>query len=209
MNRNFRRKLLFRFRRHTLPIVVSRLRVAWWRLHGMQIGQAVRMSSMRVTWPHRVHLGDACSLEHSIYFNVAGGYRTDGGVFLGQGTFVGSGCEFNITAAITVGANCLIASGCRFIDHNHGTEVGIPMKLQKEEEDPICIGPDVWIGANCVILKGVSIGEGAIVAAGSVVTKSLQSMGIFAGVPARLLRLRTTDEANDHVPILTEAGTVL
>lgn len=176
---------------------MSRLRVAWWRLLGMQVGKGVRLHSCRVTWPHRVQLGNFCSLEHSIYFNIAGGYRETGGVALGQGTFVGSGCEFNITSAITVGENCLIASGCRFIDHNHGIEVGVPMKQQEEREEPITIGSDVWIGANCVVLKGVYIGDGAIVAAGSVVTKPLQSMGIYAGAPARLMRFRTEQPSRD------------
>ncbi len=193
MSRNtvFRRKLLFRLRRHTLPLLCSRVYTAWWRLLGMHIGHQVRLYPIRVTWPHRVTLGDSVSLEHSIYFNIAGGYRDAGGVLIGSGTFVGSGCEFNIISSITVGTNCLIASGCRFIDHNHGTAVGTLIKAQEEEEGPISIGSDVWIGANCVILKGVSIGDNTIVAAGSVVTKPLDAMGIYAGVPARLVRRRT------------------
>lgn len=164
----------------------------------MQIGKDVRLYPLRVTWPHRVFLGDGCSLEHSIYFNVAGGYRESGGVRLGRGTFVGSGCEFNVTDSVTVGEECLIASGCRFIDHNHGTGTGTAMKEQVEEEDPIVVGSNVWIGANCVVLKGVRIGDGAIVAAGSVVTKSLAAMGVYAGVPARLVRPRLSqDSAED------------
>lgn len=162
----------------------------YWRMLGMHIGHKVRLCALRVTWPHRITLSDGCSLEHSIYFNVAGGYRDGEGVFLGKGTFVGSGCEFNITSSITVGEQCLIASGCRFIDHNHGTAVAAVMKDQVEDESPITIGSNVWIGVNCVVLKGVSIGDGAIVAAGSVVTRSLPGMGVYAGVPAKLLRVR-------------------
>lgn len=191
MSKTFRLKLLFRLRRHTLPLIASRLRVAYWRTLGMTIGERVRLYPLRVTWPHRVTLGDGCSLEHSIYFNVAGGYRPDGGIVLGKGTFVGSGCEFNITSGITIGEQCLIASGCRFIDHNHGTITSAFMKDQMEDESPITVGANVWIGVNCVVLKGVSIGDGAIVAAGSVVTKSLESMGVYAGVPARLIRYRS------------------
>lgn len=197
----FRRKVLFHVRRHIIPLACSRMLTVWWRLLGMHIGSNVRLYPIRVTWPHRVTLGDSCSLEHSIYFNIAGGYRDRGGVTLGNGTFVGSGCEFNITSSITVGANCLIASGCRFIDHNHGTATNTTMKNQVEEEDPILIGSNVWIGANSVVLKGVCIGDGAIVAAGSVVTKSLDAMSVYAGVPARLMRRRSpTETAHLVVP---------
>ena len=199
-NSVFRRKLLFRLRRHTLPLLCSRVYTAWWRLLGMHIGRHVRLYPIRVTWPHRVTLGDSVSLEHSIYFNIAGGYRDAGGVLIGSGTFVGSGCEFNIVSSITVGTNCLIASGCRFIDHNHGTAVGTLIKAQVEVEDPITIGSDVWIGANSVVLKGVSIGDNTIVAAGSVVTRPLEAMSIYAGAPARLIRRRTDVVDNSRSP---------
>ena len=55
---------------------------------------------------------------------------------------------------------------------------------------PVRIGNDVWIGANCTILPGVSIGDGAVIGAGSVVTRSVASQTIVAGSPARLLRQR-------------------
>lgn len=195
MSRHFRRKLLFRIRRHYLIIATSRLRVWYWRALGMTIGSGTRLSSLRVTWPHRVSLGDRCSLEHSIYLNCAGPYVDGFGIVIGDGCFIGSACEFNIKSRITIGPSCLIASGTRFIDHNHGTDPSLPMKLQEEDEAAITIGADVWIGANSIILKGITIGEGAIVAAGTVVTKSIAPMAIHAGVPARFIRSRRP-EAN-------------
>lgn len=56
------------------------------------------------------------------------------------------------------------------------------------------IGNDVWIGANCFIKRGVTIGDGAIIAAGAIVTKDVQPYSIMTGVPARLLRMRFPDE---------------
>ena len=49
---------------------------------------------------------------------------------------------------------------------------------------------DVWIGANCIITAGVTIGEGAVVAAGSVVTKDVKSYAIVGGIPAKIIRMR-------------------
>jgi acetyltransferase-like isoleucine patch superfamily enzyme len=199
MNTHFRRKLLFRIRGHSFPLMLSTLRVLKWRLLGMRIGSRVRLYDLRVTWPHRVALGNDCSLEHGIYLNCAGGYQASLGVILGDGCFVGSGCEFNITSSVTIGKLCLIASGTRFIDHNHGTSSDRPMKLQIEVEEPIVVGSNVWIGVNSVILKGVTIGDGAIVAAGSVVTRSVPPDSIYGGVPAKLLRMRDGALRNPNV----------
>ncbi|SDF22669.1 Hexapeptide repeat of succinyl-transferase [Terriglobus roseus] len=186
-------KLLFRLRMHWRPKVLSAVRRLYWKALGMTIGADTRMSRILVTWPHRVSLGERVSLEHGIYFNAAGAHASGIAISLGDGTFVGSGCEFNAIEGISIGENCLIASGCRFIDHNHGIQAGKLMKLQDEISSPIRVGTDVWIGANCIVLKGVSIGDGAIVAAGSVVTKSVEPYTIVAGVPAKFIKSRELD----------------
>jgi acetyltransferase-like isoleucine patch superfamily enzyme len=135
-------------------------------------------------------LGERCSFEHNIYMNAVGGYSDGVSIEIGDGTFVGNGCEFNIAYRITVGKDCLIAAGSRFIDHNHGMNLGIRIFDQPETRAEITIGAGAWIGAECVVLKGVTIGEGAIVAAGSVVTSSVEPYAIYGGVPARFIRTR-------------------
>ena len=184
-------KIVFGIRRHYLPLTLSALRAFYWRALGMGVGPNVRLGKMIVTWPHKISLEYRCSLEHGIYFNAAGGHSTGRTITVGAGTFIGSGCEFNAIESIRVGQNCMIASGSRFIDHNHGFELGTPIKLQPEVSDPIVLGSDVWIGVNSVVLKGVTIGDGAIVAAGSIVTKSVEPYTIVGGVPAKLIRMRT------------------
>src|ERR1700712_1653640 len=177
----FAQKFVFRFRRHYLPLTLSALRACYWRVLGMSIGPEVRLGRIVVTWPHKISLEERCSLEDGIYFNAAGGYSAGIAICIGAGTFIGTGSEFNAIESIRIGQNCLIASGSRFIDHNHGTELGTPMKLQPEVSAAIVVGSDVWIGANCVVLKGVTIGDGAIVAAGSIVTKSVEAYTIVGG----------------------------
>ena len=184
------RKSAFRIRWHDLLRLRSSLRRLYWRSLGMRVSPGTRMGRLCVTWPHRISIGRNCNLEHNIYLNVAGGYSGQLAIVLGEGCFIGSGCEFNALSRIELGSFCLIASGTRFIDHDHGTTLGVLMKEQPEQSADITIGSDVWIGVNCVILKGVSIGSGAIVAAGSVVTKDVPALAIVAGVPARVIRLR-------------------
>lgn len=63
-----------------------------------------------------------------------------------------------------------------------------------EEEKIVAVGNDVWVGANAIVLDGVTIGDGAIIAAGAVVTKDVPPYAIYGGIPAKLIRYRFDDE---------------
>ena len=78
------------------------------------------------------------------------------------------------------------------IDHDHGFATrAVPIVRQTTGgEQAITIEDDVWIGVESVILKGVTIGRGAIVAAGSVVTKSVGAYEIWGGIPAKKIGMR-------------------
>ncbi|MFT3825785.1 MAG: acyltransferase [Chitinophagaceae bacterium] len=162
-------------------------------MRGARIGQNTVFSKLYFTWPHKVTIGAACMLERHIFFKYDGVYSPQRDIIsIGDRSFIGSGVEFNIKYGIEVGNDCLIASGCRFVDHDHGTSINSLIRTQDCPGSPIRIESDVWIGANVVVLKGISIGKGAIVAAGAVVTKSVPANEIWGGVPARKLGVRTT-----------------
>lgn len=73
--------------------------------------------------------------------------------------------------------------------------ISIQNHEKRPEDDPgVVIGNDVWIGTRAVILPGVTVGDGAIIAAGAVVTEAVMPYSIVAGVPARLVRMRWDDE---------------
>ncbi len=137
-------------------------------------------------WPHQVVLGRKCILEDDVFFKYDGFWMPGPCICIGDRVFLGRGSEFNIRNRITIGDDCLIASGCKFIDHDHAMEVGdLPMNKQPCPDAPIVLENGAWLGVNVVVLKGVIIGTGAVVGAGSVVTKSVPSYEIWAGVPAR------------------------
>lgn len=146
---------------------------------------------MHVTWPHQVRIGNGCRIEHDVYFHFDGICQPGPSILIGDGCFIGSSCEFNITQRVEIGSQCQIASGARFIDHNHGTALGTPIGKQACSSAAITLAEDVWVGANAVILAGVKIGTGAAVGAGSVVTRSVPSNAVVAGVPARIIRYRS------------------
>ena len=169
--------------------LAAQLRTAWWRTLGMQIGPGTLLPKVHVTWPHQVSLGASCTLEHDIYFKYDGIWAPGPSIVIRDRVFIGFGCEFNVRRRLEIGSDCLIASGCKFIDHDHGTARGeIPMREQTAgAEAEIILEEDVWLGVNVVVLKGVRVGRGAIVAAGAVVTTDVPSHEIWGGVPARRL----------------------
>lgn len=158
----------------------------------MAVGEGTVLPKIYVTWPHQVSFGLRCVIEPLSVFKFDGIFSPGPSIFVGDQVFIGVGCEFNIRCGISIGAKALIASGCYFVDHDHDfSQKIIPMAEQTGGiEAPISIGRDVWLGARVVVLKGVAIGEGAIVAAGSVVNKSIPAYEIWGGIPARKLRDR-------------------
>ena len=91
---------------------------------------------------------------------------------------------------VEIGADTLIAAHCAITSVTHDASALSRGLLYRETQviSPVVIGANVWIGSNCVILPGVTIGDGAIVAAGAVVTRNVEERTLVAGTPARPIR---------------------
>jgi acetyltransferase-like isoleucine patch superfamily enzyme len=108
---------------------------------------------------------------------------------IGDGTFINEGSELHVGLRVTIGARCAIAGQVIIRDrdsHRLGS-AGDDAPLV-ESLRPVSIGDHVWIGSRAIVLKGVSIGEGAVIAAGAVVTADVPSKSLVAGNPARVIR---------------------
>ena len=162
-----------------------------YRILGMRIGSNTAMAVPDVSWPHQVSIGSGCILEKGISLKFDGIWKPGPSIVIGNHVFLGRDTEFNIRAGITVGSNSLIAGGCRFIDHDHGTSTHRLIRSQAGPESPIIIGEDVWLGADVIVLKGVVIHRGSVIAAGSVVTSDVPPGEIWAGIPARKISERS------------------
>jgi serine acetyltransferase len=186
MNDSVFARAVFRVRSWTCRAVAI-IRTLWWRLLGLRAGAGTLLPKVYITWPHQVSLGAHCTVEQGAFFKYDGIWAPGPRLVIGDHVFVGAGCEFNFKLRITIGSHCLIASGCYFIDHDHeSARRDVPMGTQTGgPEAPITLESDVWIGANVVLLKGVTIGRGAIVAAGAVVRHSIPPYEIWGGVPAK------------------------
>jgi len=96
------------------------------------------------------------------------------------------------SAKIVLGDNVLMGPGVFITTSNHGVaRNGMPMHDQTATEADVRIGNDVWLGAHVVVLPGVTVGDGAICAAGAVVTRNVNEYAIVGGVPARTIGERT------------------
>jgi acetyltransferase-like isoleucine patch superfamily enzyme len=176
---------IFVIRFRYLSKIISLFRNAWFYFLGMNIGKGTFLPRINVNWPHQIQIGKNCTLEHDIHLKFDGIWQQGKSIRIGDNVFIGMGCEFNIREDLEIGDNTLIASGCKFIDHDHGISRSELMNAQSGAEKPIKIGADVWLGCNVIVLKGVEIGKGAIVAAGAVITKPIGDYEIWAGVPAK------------------------
>ena len=189
MKRYFHHSLfIFRFR--YLNNFSGKMRKLFLSCFGMNIGKGTFLPKLYITWPHQVSIGKNCNLEHGIYFKYDGIWSKGPSIIIDDNVFIGSTCEFNINCGIKIGSYSNIASGCRFVDHDHGIKSGLPIGGQASVKKEIILEEDVWLGCNVVILKGVNIGKGAIVGAGAVVTQSIPSQEIWGGVPARFIAKR-------------------
>ena len=167
---------------------------------GSRIGPAVRVGKgCRITG---TRLTGAVSLAEGVQIYHA---TISGPVEIGRHTYL-SGPRIEVVAhlnPISIGNFCSIARGVQIQEYNHMTS-GLTTAFISRRIDPrrglslneitskgpITIGHDVWIGANSIIISGVTIGTGAVIAAGTVVTKDVPPYAIVAGNPARVLRYR-------------------
>lgn len=114
-------------------------------------------------------------------------FYTDCGknINVGKNVFINSGCRFQDQGGITIGDGVLIGHNVVLATLNHDID---PNKRSTMHPAPITIGKNVWIGSNATIVPGVEIGDGAIIAAGAVVTQNVLPNVIVGGVPAKVLK---------------------
>lgn len=132
-------------------------------------------------------------------------------VVIGKDVHLGrEGYYLSAGAPIVFGDYVMTGPQVMFITGNHRTDligwrmIDIKGTMKSPENDqPIIVEDDVWIGARATVLKGVTIGRGAVVAAGSVVTKSVPPYAIVGGVPAKVIKYRfTPDEIIEHESLI-------
>jgi acetyltransferase-like isoleucine patch superfamily enzyme len=119
----------------------------------------------------------------------------EGVVEIGAKTVLGQECTISAYERVRIGEQCVIADRAMFIDFDHGVvEVERPIREQGIYTRPVEVGSNVWIGYGACILRGVSVGDNAIIGTNCVVTRDVPANAVVAGVPARIVRMRDAPE---------------
>jgi acetyltransferase-like isoleucine patch superfamily enzyme len=115
----------------------------------------------------------------------------EGVVSIGAKTVMGQECTISAYQHVSIGRECVIADRVMLIDFDHGVvEVERPIRLQGIYKRDTRVGNNVWIGYGACILRGVTVGDNAIIGTNAVVTKDVPPNAVVGGVPARVLRMR-------------------
>lgn len=158
--------------------------------------------------PYKKALCGSCGLQVLICRKCKFTWKN---VYIGNDVAINEGALFLTTKArICIGDHVIFGPCVTIITGNHRTDIlgryisSITDEEKKAEDDEdVVLEGDNWIGANATILKGVHIGEGAIVASGAVVTKDVPPFSIVAGVPAHVVKMRfSSEEIAKHKEIL-------
>lgn len=137
-----------------------------------------------------IDLSDNCALfigrflmiQGPLYLKVLDGAE----LRIGDRCFFNHNCSITCAERVTIGNECNIANNVVIVDHDHHiTCDGVSERLCT---GPVRIGNKVWVGANATILSGVSIGDGAVIAAGAVVNRDVPAHTIVGGVPAKVIK---------------------
>lgn len=133
------------------------------------LGQSVTLwENGWIEFPNRMIINEKTSINRNFFINARGG--------------------------LSIGKNVLIGPYVIIYTTNHiYSDISIPINEQGQTEEAVIIEDDVWIGAKAIILPGVNIGKGSIVAAGAVVTKDVPPYSIVGGIPAKIIRNRKVD----------------
>jgi len=166
---------------------------------GIEFGNSVHFHSERRIFLHEyVRLHKGCELDAGLgKITVGAGSNIcryailqalEGEITLGRDCLIGDFCNLYGQGGLRLGNDVQVSSGCRIVPKtNIFKDRGSRIIEQGYERRGICIEDDVWLGVNCVVLDGVTIGKGAVIGAGAVVTKSVPPFSVAVGVPARVI----------------------
>lgn len=144
-----------------------------------------------------VRIGNNVTMARFAMIRPSGYYGGELGVGfqIGDNSNIGAFAYVGAAGGIRIGKNVMMGPRVSLLAEQHNIESpDVPMKQQGTTRKGIVIEDNVWLGANCCVLDGVTIGEGAVVAAGAIVTKDVPARAIVGGVPARVIRMRGASE---------------
>ena len=163
---------------------------------------------LKLRWRGRLQTDGLCFVLPNVHFEIGReaivflgrwswiGHGTkirahEGTVSIGAKSVLGQECTISCYQHVSIGRECVIADRTMMIDFDHNTaEVERPIREQGIHKRDVRVGHNVWIGYGACILRGVTVGDNAVIGTSAVVTKNVPDDAVVGGIPARLIRMR-------------------
>jgi acetyltransferase-like isoleucine patch superfamily enzyme len=158
----------------------------------IQIGKRGRVRFGRFVW-----IGDGTKIRCH-----------EGEVIIGDKTVLGQECTISAYKHVRIGEQCVIADRAMFIDFDHGiVEVERTIREQGIYKRDVDVGSNVWIGYGACVLRGVQVGDNAVIGTNAVVTADVPANAVVGGIPATVIRMREPPSTlHWRDPVEPEAG---
>ncbi len=141
----------------------------------LEIGRGARLRLGRWSW-----IGEGCKIR-----------AHEGEVTIGAKSVLGQECTISAYQQVSIGRECIIADRVMMIDFDHSVaEVERPIREQGIYKRDVLVGHNVWIGYGACLLRGVTVGDNAVIGASAVLTADVPANAVVAGIPARVIRTR-------------------
>lgn len=162
-------------------------RAQWYFRHATSVARTVRLlGHPAVSNQGSLRIGDRARLVSTIAtLEIAVG--PNGSLEIGERAFVNYGTSISALDRVSIGPRCHIGTHCMILD-NEFHRIEPELRDETPPSRPVVLGENVWLGGRVIVLPGVTIGDGSVIGAGSVVTKDVPPRCVAAGVPARVIK---------------------
>jgi acetyltransferase-like isoleucine patch superfamily enzyme len=186
--------------------------VRWLRAHGMLDHRYARLGLrwlwLKARWRGRLVTDGLCFVAPGVQFELGRDARVvlgrwswighgtkirahEGEVVIGAKSVLGQECTISCYQHVSIGRECIVADRVMLIDFDHGiVEIERAIRVQGIYKRDVRVGSNCWIGYGACVLRGVSVGDNAVIGTNTVVTKDVPANAVAAGTPARVLRMR-------------------
>lgn len=175
--------------------LTSRVRIFFYRMLGMKVGRRCRFEAIRARRLSQIEIGSFTALTEGCWLWPLDGPYEGCRIRIGSNNYFNRNVMIDACGCVEIGDDNMIGPDVYITDSNHMFLPGKTPKEQPMDIGTVKIGNGCWIGVRAIILKDVCLGDGCIVAGGSMVTKSYPAGSIIAGVPARLIDSRHSNRS--------------
>jgi len=173
--------------RPRLAAVARGVADAYWRRRGVTIGAGATISVFaHLRSDGRLSFGDRCTVGRYVILAPDGG-----SIVVGDDVSINAFCLVSGIGGVEIGKDTRVGASVSILSSNHVfDDPDRPIRMQGLTARGVSIGNDVWIGTRAVVLDSTRVGDGAVIAAGAVVTTDVEPLSIVGGVPARVIGRR-------------------